>query len=224
MTTRYPARLVLIAASLVAVLTCVCAGRTGEHVASPLTASGTAERHVLRVDLFRNESPAVVIRTLSRDDTVESWSNDTICWLADDAIDGGTTHASVSIGTRYAYGCDSGPRTVERAYWPVDLNGDGVDDLFVLEWHTGETSDPERGLIEYDKAAAVRLIVRAADKGIPVVMSRSYHAARGVASDETLTPRDVAIDPHCGEAVDHILTICTDPVWRSRLERLNTPR
>ena len=170
--------------------------------------------------LFPNDpSPAVIIRCRGGN-TVAQWETHTISW-PEAASDMELRYQAVSIQVHDHYGYDSGPVTSQNAYWPVDINGDGLDDLLVLGWGTGnpgrhvEKENGERVYIRvpYDGPTHIRLIQRKEIKGSPF----------GIDRDETVEWKDVLAASGCYRVLlRKALIECHDQVWQARLMRALT--
>jgi len=172
------------------------------------------ERDLKVADLFAHEQPVLIIRASQSSDSLCQWESHTICWLAEVPGQGANAwaHESVSIVTRYYYGYDSGPQFAERGYWPVDIDGDEMDDLFVFGWSSGRVTDGAslRKLGPYDEPGSIRKIVRKHWK-------KAFPGP--VESDETLLWEKALLDPQCVPLLKAALERCEDEIWTQRLKK-----
>ena len=159
-----------------------------------------------------DNAPALIIRCTGRVGNVGSWETHAVSWpeLAKTEV----AYRTVNIQVHDHYDYDSGPYTMQGRYWPVDIDGDKLDDLVVFFWEFGargwheEDEDGQYRPHPFDRPAGLRLVCRKMLKG----------CAFGIASDETLAWGDVKKSPgkYAG-LLRRTLPKCTDPVWRTRL-------
>ena len=171
----------------------------------------------LRSVFTNDEALAVIIHCKGTIGVVGKWETQTVCWPDISEVEVG--YQTVRIQTFDYYGCDSGEKTTERAYWPVDLNQDGLQDLLVVAWGFGEQGihlDDENGKptykrIPYDEPVGLRLIERKSVKGCPV----------GIRSDKVIGWTDVLHTPSSYlRFIQETRRHCKDVTWNGRLRRM----
>jgi hypothetical protein len=161
-------------------------------------------------DIFKHEAPVVVINCKGNIGVVGKWATQTLCWAK---IHGGVAYESVVIDTYDCYGYDSGERTSEQHYWPVDVNNDSLEDIFVLGWGYGEIGKHDKDgnyrRTAYDKPVIIRLIIREAVKGWPL----DIEADTKIAWEDVKKKSDKYL-PMLVEAKKQ----CKDNKWQKRLD------
>ncbi len=166
--------------------------------------------------IFPNDNnPAIVIKCKVFEPTVFDWETHTILWLeGNEGYKIG--YNGINIQVYYNYEADSGPDTIERKYWPIDINDDGLDDILVLEWNgsnKGRYIINDNGkeiykYFKYDEPTGIRLIQREEYDGTPI----------GVEYDQQIKWSRVEKFP-----IKHIsyfkesLLFCESNVWEKRL-------
>ena len=103
---------------------------------------------------------------------------------------------------------------IRDRYWPVDIDGDSLQDLVVFYWACGEQGryDDDRQYRRYpfDRPVAIRLIQR------KMLDDRPF----GITSDEALGWDDVKKSPEkFAKLLAAALARAEDAVWRERLKK-----
>lgn len=171
--------------------------------------------------LFGSEPLApmqIVVHVTGRLGELGRVSSDTVTWVTNPS-DRSPQYASVAIITRDRYGYSASEAAVtERAYWPIDVNTDAVDDLLALAWRHGEASQSEQdseGIWQtrrhsVDEPMEVRLITRGPRNG----------QALAITSDRTFAWPEVL--DNAGQFVpllEKALIRANDLQWQQRLDR-----
>lgn len=162
----------------------------------------------------KDESPALIIHCKGPYGVVGDWETHTVCWAGISEVEVG--YEVVKIQTHYHYAYESGPMTTQNGYWPVDVSGDGLEDILVLGWSFGERGQGvknnkgewEYRRFPYNRPTKIRLIRRKAIKGCPSV----------VESDKTIPWTKIVEEPdRYGRLLRKALKHCKSPIWRDRL-------
>ncbi len=184
-------------------------------IPKPLTDGGRTSQFTQWVEVrgifSQDESPAIIFHCEGKIGVVGEWKTETICWP--DISEHSVKYISVPISTHTSLASGSGFDVVDIGYWGVDIHNNGIDDLVLIEWKSGEykKDGQVRGSYQtviYDYPSTLRLISR-----------RSKRNSLGVVEqDRTINWGEVKSE---FQTYERIIKAClksnTDAVWEERL-------
>ncbi len=166
-------------------------------------------RTVQDIQLFDGEAPCILITHDSVIGRVGRWRTQTL--LIAKAGPGEVIYDVITVLAHSGYDADSGDSYYAEHFWTADVNGDGFDDLLILQWRWGGSGwfegDPIQTAPENEPVGLRVIIRKVTNRGHPL----------GITSDESYSIDEVGKAGVKAEYVSLELKSCNDATWKERL-------